>query len=173
MTHLDLGVVLGCRVGLNDSGLMALSNAARIRVQAAGQCWKSKLVDRFVISGGHVIGVRYALDMKIPVFGRPNSDRAPDFSEAAKEQAKLYRSEASVMAEVLNREFGVVPEALILEEGSYCTADNARLTAPIVTRLGVERIAVITGRDAMEKALREFQKVGILATPLVAEEFQV
>ena len=171
MPNFDLGVVLGCRVGQNENGLMVLSNAARTRVQAAGYCWKSKLADRFVISGGHVIGVRYDLDIKIPVFGRPNSDQAPDFSEAAKAQAKLYRSEASVMAEVLSGEFGVVPEALILEEGSYCTADNARLTAPIATRLGAKYVAVITGRDAMEKALEEFRKVGILAAPIVAEEF--
>ncbi|TSC83136.1 MAG: hypothetical protein G01um101419_218 [Parcubacteria group bacterium Gr01-1014_19] len=170
MPTYDLVVVLGSRMGLDSQGVMRLAPITAMKVRAAGFAWQSEMADRFVLSGGHTIRVRFGLNLGSPVFGVAGSDQQPNFSDAAKDCGRWFRSEASVMAEALKKEFGVFPESLILEEDSYCTADNAKMTQLIVARLKAKNVGLITHRSQMEKAKEEFLKAGIAVTPLIAEQ---
>lgn len=164
----DIAIVLGARIGIRD-GKMCLAPHTEMRVRAAGVLWKKGLARRFILTGGHNIGVRFDLDISVPIFGRPDSDREPDFSEAAKEKARCYRSEASVMAELMKKDYAVPPEVLILEEDAHSTADNAKKVKDILKRISVTDVALITNLFHMDCAIQEFRQAGMTCKPLYAE----
>lgn len=75
------------------------------------------------------------------------------------------RAEAELMREVLEREFGV--KVRWTETASRDTAENARLSAPILKAAGITRIALVTGADHMPRAEELFTREGlaVIAAP--------
>jgi uncharacterized SAM-binding protein YcdF (DUF218 family) len=76
-------------------------------------------------------------------------------------------SEAEVMAR-LARELGIPQEALILEQESRRTAENARLSARILESLGVRRVLLVSDDFHLFRACRCFWAEGIDAMPVAA-----
>ena len=72
-------------------------------------------------------------------------------------------SEAAVMARSLRDDFGVATRWQ--EQASDTTADNARLTAPILRNAGVQHVLLVTDAMHMPRALRSFRAQGIEAIP--------
>lgn len=72
-------------------------------------------------------------------------------------------SEAAVMARSLHDDFGVVTRWQ--EQASDTTADNARLTAPILRNAGVQQVLLVTDAMHMPRAVRSFHKQGIDVIP--------
>ena len=68
-------------------------------------------------------------------------------------------AEAQLMATVLEREFGIRPRWI--EDGSDTTAENARLTAAILTPLGIKRVLLVTDAFHMPRAQRAFHAAGL------------
>lgn len=72
-------------------------------------------------------------------------------------------SEAEVAARVLQQDYGL---ALRWRESqSRDTAENARLTAPLLRQAGVQRIALVTHAWHMPRAVLAFEKAGLTVTP--------
>jgi len=127
----------------------------------------------FFFSGGYNFGVRYDLDLSVPVFGTAKSDRQPDFSEKARIKARWYRSEASVIAELIKTEYDVPPEALILEEDSKETSENAKFCKEIIERCHWKKVGLLTLLYHMERALKAYEKAELEVEPLFAEDLLV
>ncbi len=72
-------------------------------------------------------------------------------------------SEAAVMARSLHDDFGVVTRWQ--EQASDTTADNARLTAPILRNAGVQVVLLVTDAMHMPRAVRSFRQQGIDVIP--------
>jgi uncharacterized SAM-binding protein YcdF (DUF218 family) len=72
-------------------------------------------------------------------------------------------SEAETMRKVLTTEFNV--PVRWLEEDSVNTIENARLSAPILKRDGVNAVLVVTQAWHMPRALNSFSNTGIKAIP--------
>jgi len=163
-------IVLGAQVGVNKDGKMTPAFHTEMRARAAGVAYQRNMAQRFILSGGYNFGVRYDLDLSVPVFGTPASDRKPDFSDEACLKARWYRSEASLIAELMKTEYGVLPEVLILEEDSKTTKENAQYCKAIVERCGWKKIGLLTLLYHMEKSLKEFQEAGLEVELLFAED---
>ena len=73
------------------------------------------------------------------------------------------RSEAEVMAELLEQEFGVAVRWR--EDGSMDTADNARLSANILQPAGIRRIVLVTQAFHMPRARFLFERAGFEVVP--------
>ncbi|MBI2054136.1 MAG: YdcF family protein [Candidatus Staskawiczbacteria bacterium] len=163
--HFDCIIVLGSQIGINEKGKMVPAFHTEMKARAAGIAWQQLSNNKFILTGGYNIGVRYAMELDVPVYGTPGSDKKPDFSEEAKQRASRYRSEASVIAEVMKKEYGIPLWALLLEEESATTQQNAEFCADIVedlfwSRVGGQRarIGILTLLYHMERALKEFKK---------------
>jgi uncharacterized SAM-binding protein YcdF (DUF218 family) len=74
-----------------------------------------------------------------------------------------YRSEASLMAEVLSEDFGIKPRWL--EDHSLDTADNARLSATLLKAEKIQRIVLVTHAAHMRRSVTEFQHQGFDVIP--------
>lgn len=170
MEKYDVVIVLGAQVGVNEKGKMVPAFHAEMRARAAGIAYKKGLTKKLVLSGGYNFGVRYDLDLSVPIFGTLKSDRKPDFSDEARQKARWYRSEASVIAELLKMEYGVPPETLILEEDSQYTKQNAQFCKAIIERCGWKKIGLLTLLYHMERALKVFKEEGLKVEPLFAED---
>ena len=72
-------------------------------------------------------------------------------------------SEAAVMARSLRDDFGVATRWQ--EQASDTTADNARLTAPILLGTGIQRVLLVTDAMHMPRAVRSFRAQGIEVIP--------
>ena len=72
-------------------------------------------------------------------------------------------SEAEVMARVARRDFDLAPRWV--ETQSRDTAENARLSAGILRRDGIERVLLVTEGYHMRRSLREFEAAGLRAIP--------
>lgn len=115
------------------------------------------------------------------------ADGFPDLSEAADRvwhAARLYHagkapllvlsggsdptvsatSEAAAMR-VLLRELGVPDEALLLEEASRNTRQNARFSAELLRARGIERILLVTSALHMARARLAFERAGLEVIP--------
>ena len=79
------------------------------------------------------------------------------------------RSEASWMAEVIG-ELGIPTSALILEERSRNTCDNARFTALLAAPRGLHRILLVTSSLHMPRASLLFRQVGFQVMPVPVPE---
>jgi len=163
-------IVLGAQIGVKDGNIVP-AFFTEMRARAAGIAHQLGICPRIILSGGYNIGVRYDIDLSVPVFGTASSDRCPDFGVEARVKARIYRSEASVMAEFITRHYKVPPEDMILEEESRSTEENALYCKGIAKRSGWKRIGLLTQLYHMERALGSFGKVGLEVIPLFAEDF--
>ncbi len=170
MERYDGVIILGAQVGVNKEGKIIPATHTEMRTRAAGIAYQQNVTQRFIVSGGYNFGVRYDLDLSVPIFGTQASDRKPDFSDEARMKARWYRSEASVMAELLKTEYDIPPEILILEEDSKTTKENAQYCKVIAERCGWKKIGLLTLLYHMGKALKEFQEAGLQIEPLFAED---
>lgn len=96
------------------------------------------------------VGAKLAKQTNLPVLltgSAPDATSTSDLSEAA------------VMAMVLQEEFGIRPKWL--EEQSNTSADNAKLSAEILKREGIDRIYLVTHYWHMPRAQRAFEKQAI------------
>jgi uncharacterized SAM-binding protein YcdF (DUF218 family) len=75
-------------------------------------------------------------------------------------------AEASIMGDLL-REWGVPPEALLLEKQSLDTHQNALFSYAILHARGVQRILLVTSASHMTRATAAFQKAGftVISSP--------
>ena len=188
MRQLDVIVVLGSRIGLRN-GIVAPARHTLWKIKASSVAYHRRFGKKLILSGGYNMTVRYDCDLNAPAFNSGPGSKMPDFSETARRQARLYRSEASVMAECLIRDFSVLPEDIILEEESATTAENARESLKVVNRLFYGRngssadifnVGVIALLYHMPRAfvsfLSELMKIGadtnerIKIIPLFAED---
>jgi uncharacterized SAM-binding protein YcdF (DUF218 family) len=74
------------------------------------------------------------------------------------------RSEAAEMADLL-AEWGVPREAVLLEEGSRTTSENAAATAKLLRARGVRRVLLVTSSIHMRRALAAFRAEGLEPLP--------
>lgn len=72
-------------------------------------------------------------------------------------------SEASLMAEVLRKDFAITPRWL--EARSLDTADNARFSAALLKPHKIQRIVLVTHAAHMRRAVAEFQMQGFEVFP--------
>jgi len=72
-------------------------------------------------------------------------------------------SEAEIAARVLQQDYGLALRWR--ETQSRDTAENARLTAPLLRQAGVQRIALVTHAWHMPRAVLAFEKAGLTVTP--------
>lgn len=71
-----------------------------------------------------------------------------------------FGSEARTMAKAIAY-LGVPASALVLEERSRNTRDNARYTAELTQRLGLKRVLLVTSSVHMPRAYAEFRRAGV------------
>jgi uncharacterized SAM-binding protein YcdF (DUF218 family) len=62
-------------------------------------------------------------------------------------------------------EYGVRPDALLLEERSRTTRENALYVAELATRRGIRRVLLVTSAAHMRRSLGAFRAVGLEAIP--------
>ena len=74
-----------------------------------------------------------------------------------------HTTEAAVAARVALQDYGV--SLRWLETQSRDTAENARLTAPLLQRDGVQRIALVTDAWHLPRAIVAFERTGLIITP--------
>ncbi len=77
-------------------------------------------------------------------------------------------SEAEAMREFM-RELGVPEDALVLEEDSRNTAENARHTAALLRKRGVRHVLLVTSAMHMARALHYFRAENLGVTPAAAD----
>lgn len=155
----DVIAVLGSRIGISN-GKVKPALHTEMKIRAAGIAFKMGCSSRFILNGGYNFGVRYGLDIEEPAYAEEN------ISEIAQEKARVYRSEASLMAEFMRKECGVSPDCLILEEDSRTIQENVEFCREIVRRLytrgkslvGSYGLGVLTLLCHMERALPLFQE---------------
>lgn len=79
------------------------------------------------------------------------------------------RSEADVMAKAITR-LGVPASALILEERSRSTRDNAMFTARLARERGIGRVLLVTSAVHMPRAAFWFREAGLDVMPVPVPE---
>jgi uncharacterized SAM-binding protein YcdF (DUF218 family) len=78
------------------------------------------------------------------------------------------RLEAEGMAELMTR-LGVPAERLAREFFSQNTRENARFSAEILRRRGIETVVLVTSATHVRRALKDFEAAGVTAIPVAAE----
>ncbi|MGH8081828.1 MAG: YdcF family protein [Lysobacter sp.] len=78
-------------------------------------------------------------------------------------------SEARIMADVLAK-LGVPADAMVLDENSGNTHQNAEHSARVANEHGWKRVILVTSAMHMPRALRWFQRTGLPALPLAPAE---
>lgn len=79
-------------------------------------------------------------------------------------------SEAATMAKAITR-LGIPRSALLLEERSRDTRDNAVYTAQLASRLGMRRVLLVTSAVHMPRASLQFRRAGLVTHPAPAPEY--
>lgn len=79
--------------------------------------------------------------------------------------------EADVYAKQLVR-LGVGPQDLVLEGGSESTWENAKFSAPLLTKLAPQKIYLVTSGVHMRRALMYFEHFGVHAVPIRGDYLQ-
>jgi len=77
-------------------------------------------------------------------------------------------SEARAMQWFL-RDLGVPSQALLLEEDSRTTQENAAFSAAILKRRGIDRVLLVTSALHMRRALAHFEAQGIKVVPAATD----
>ena len=172
-------IVLGAQCGLNDRNEMDLAPHTKMRARAAGIMYQRGLAEEFILSGGHNFGVRYDRWLSTPVFGTPKSDRKPDFSVEAKNQAHQWPPEAALIGHFMMANYGVPWKAMFQEEDSYTTKDNAKKCKTILEDSGITEVGLLSqlfhlGRPK-GSAITEFREElgNIKIIPIPAEDLLV
>ena len=108
----------------------------------------------------------------------------PDMSGGADrvwQAARLYRagkapwvvvsgSEEGQSSVVLLRDLGVPAEALLVEDESRTTAENARFTSALLARMGVgRRVLLVTSAFHMRRARLLFERAGLIVIPAATD----
>lgn len=166
MQGYDVVVVLGAQIIRNQHGRIIPAFHTEMRARAAGIAYKLGLTMIVIISGGHNVGVRYSFKDN-SVFPKPN------LNLFALIRARLYPSEASVMAEFIRKAYAVPRSAMNLEERSTDTKANAENCRIVVERLHARRVAILTHLYHMERAMDDFKEVRLNPDPLYAEDLLV
>jgi uncharacterized SAM-binding protein YcdF (DUF218 family) len=78
-------------------------------------------------------------------------------------------SEAQVMARAIAK-LGIPASALVLEEQSQNTADNARYTAELAERSGIGSVLLVTSSLHMPRAHMQFRRAGLEVVPVPVPE---
>lgn len=160
---LEAIVVLGAQIIRREDLSIGLALHTEMRARAAGFAYKLGVASMLIVSGGHNVGVRYSLkDNKI----LPE----PSFNPFARIKARLYPSEARVMAGFLHENYGIPWNAMILEEESVDTQQNAAYCSRIIRRLGINEIGLLTSLYHLKQATASFKKIGLDVKPLCAED---
>lgn len=73
------------------------------------------------------------------------------------------RSEGEIMAEALNREFGV--KVRWVENQAENTRENARLSAALLVQDGIHRVYLVTHCWHLRRAMPEFEATGLTVIP--------
>jgi uncharacterized SAM-binding protein YcdF (DUF218 family) len=77
-------------------------------------------------------------------------------------------SEASAM-KLLLLDLGVPESALVLEEASFNTRENALNTAALLKARGVQRVLLVTSALHMRRAVRHFEAAGLQVVPAACD----
>jgi uncharacterized SAM-binding protein YcdF (DUF218 family) len=159
-------VVLGAQIVRKPDRSIMLAFHTEMRARAAGVAYRSRIAPLLIVSGGHNVGVRYSLRTNT-VFPEPN------LSPFALIKARLFPSEARVIAEFLHKDYAVHWDAMILEEKSVDTDQNADNCKRIIERRGLKEIALLTSLYHMEKAAVSFRRSGLDVKQLYAEDLLI
>jgi len=156
-------VLLGSQV-TRQAGHYVLAPHTELKARAAGVAWEKGVGKRFIISGGYNWGVRYDDKQILP---------KPDFSfEAFTKARRMGKSEAEVIRDFMREHCGVPEDAMLLEEASATTEENAEFLKIILERptfSEAKGIAILTLIHHMERALPAFRAI-IEVEPLLAED---
>jgi len=159
----DVIVLLGSQV-TKQAGQYALALHTELKARAAGVAWAKGIGKRFIISGGYNWGVRYD-DKQIL--------QKPDFSfEAFTRARRMGKSEAEAIRDFMREHCGVPEDAMLLEEVSATTEENAQFLKIILERPAFSEakgIAILTLIHHMERALPAFRAI-MEVEPLLAED---
>lgn len=171
----DVIVVLGAQIVRKEDGLVIPAYHTELRARAAGIAYQQGITSRFIVSGGFNVGVRYDFEMNA-VFAKPN------FSfEAFALARRRGPSEAQIIAQVMQEEYGVPSAAILLEDLSATTQENALFVRQILSRSlaeGVDGtdlsrmkpIGLLTLLYHMSRALDTFRSAGMEVEPVYAED---
>jgi uncharacterized SAM-binding protein YcdF (DUF218 family) len=77
-------------------------------------------------------------------------------------------SEADAMRTFL-QDLGVPPSAMLLEEASRTTQENACLTANLLRQLGINHVLLVTSALHMPRATAHFEMQGLRITPVATD----
>lgn len=160
-SHYDLVVALGARVGLKYQGgldMMVPSKHLEMRLEAIHLLYENRVADRFLLSGGYNVGVRYPETLAEPRYGDNSFVPPKNFSDIARMRARRHRSEASVMTEFLQLMYQMPPECFILEEQSHTTKENALFVQAICKRMGIKHIGLVTNVYHITQATQAFRE---------------
>jgi len=159
----DVIVLLGSQV-TKEAGQYALALHTELKARAAGVAWRKGIGERFIISGGYNWGVRYGDKQIFP---------KPDFSfEAFTRARRIGKSEAEIIRDFMRERCGVPEDAMLLEEVSATTEENAEFLRIILERptfSEAKGTAVLTLVHHMERALPAFRAI-LEVDPLFAED---
>jgi len=162
----DLVILLGSQVK-KEGNQYTLALHTELKTRAAGIAWQREITKRFIISGGYNFEVRYTDNGIL---------KKPDFSFKAFVRGRRKRSEAQIIAEFLQKEYGVPLEAIFLEELSATTKESAEILKILLKRPTfkfAKIIAILTLLYHMERALPIFKETGLKVKPLFAEDLLI
>lgn len=155
--------VLGSQV-TKQGDRYALATHTELKARAAGVAWARGIAKRFIISGGYNWGVRYDDEQILP---------KPDFSFEAFARARRHgKSEAEVIGDYMKERCDVPEDAMLLEESSATTEENAEFLGIILKRptfAEAKTVAILTLLHHMAKALPVFGTI-MKVEPLFAED---
>jgi uncharacterized SAM-binding protein YcdF (DUF218 family) len=119
--------------------------------------------DGVTVKSGTLVRIRYAAklakDMGLQIL-----------VSGGKTLKRFNVSEAEVMSDVLQTEFGSV--VAWREAESNNTAENARLSYNLLHKIGIERIVLVTEAYHMPRAMSEFRKAGFVVEAAPTAFFQ-
>lgn len=120
---------------------LRLSLEGKMSSLAAGEMFRAGLVDKIIVSGGRTVGQEYS-------------------------------SESEEMAKYLKKKYPDIPEeAIILEERSIDTAENAELVAEIIrNNPALQKLALVTTDVHLPRSEKLFREFGLEITPFPTEE---
>lgn len=163
MRKYDLVIFLGSQITTKEGNIYDLPEHTLMKVQAAIIAWEKELVEKFAISGGYNIGVRYDHTKIL---------EEANFSFEAVAKARNKKSEAEVIRNFMTKH-GVPLEVIFLEELSATTEEQADIFKIILRRTTFaqdKKIAILTLLHHMNKALPIFRKTNPSIEPLFAED---
>ena len=126
------------------------------------------IVDAIVVLGGGIRRDDYGINLQAAAdrvwFGARlfHAGRAPlvVLSGGGAEELGQAAPEAPSMAAFI-KDLGVPESALLLEDGSRTTRENAIHTQPLLQARGIKRILLVTSAQHMPRALATFRQLGM------------